>query len=72
LPTAPLADGGRAWQMFASDIDEQAIDVARAGLYPATIADEVPGPQLQRYFTREADQYKVRKILRERILFTAP
>jgi two-component system CheB/CheR fusion protein len=59
----------QAWQLFASDIDEHAIEVARAGLYPASIAESVPEAQLQRWFTREAGQYKVRKSLRDRILF---
>jgi two-component system CheB/CheR fusion protein len=59
----------REWQVFASDIDEHALDVARAGLYPASIAESLPEAQLQRWFTREADQYKVRKSLREQVLF---
>jgi len=60
---------GRDWQVFASDIDEHAIEVARAGLYPDTIAGSVPEAQLQRWFTRDGDQFKVRKSLRDRILF---
>jgi two-component system CheB/CheR fusion protein len=60
----------RPLQVFASDIDEQAIHVARRGLYPAAAAAEVPASLLQRYFTREADQYKARRSLREQILFT--
>lgn len=48
--------GGRGWQIFASNIDEHAIEVARAGLYPAAIAEAIPAPQLERYFTREAEQ----------------
>jgi hypothetical protein len=34
--------------IFATDIDEQALGVARAGLYPASIADEVPAASLER------------------------
>ena len=62
------ADPG--WQVFASDLDEQAIEVARAGLYPASIAEAVPAPQLQRWFIREGEQYKVRRTLRDQVLFT--
>jgi two-component system CheB/CheR fusion protein len=62
-------DTGRAWQVFASDIDEYAIEVARTGLYPAAIAEAVPEEQLQRWFTRDGEQFKVRKSLRDRILF---
>ncbi|MCS0589439.1 CheR family methyltransferase [Massilia norwichensis] len=62
--------GGADWQIFASDIDEHAIGTAGAGLYPISIAESIPEPQLMRWFTREADQYKVRRSLRDRILFT--
>lgn len=65
------AGEGRKLQVFASDIDEHAIGVARAGLYPPSIADHVPPLLLQRYFTREGSQYKVRKVLRDLLLFTS-
>jgi two-component system CheB/CheR fusion protein len=58
-----------AFQVFASDIDAQAIRTARAGLYPASIADDVPPERLQRYFTMENGAYKVRKTLRRQVLF---
>lgn len=64
------AGNGRTLQVFASDIDEHAIGVARTGLYPASIADHVPPLLLQRYFTREGGQYRVRKVLRDLVLFT--
>jgi two-component system CheB/CheR fusion protein len=65
---ASLADPP-AIQIFASDIDAQAIRTARAGLYPASIADDVPAERLQRYFTLENGAYKVRKTLRRHVLF---
>ena len=58
-----------AIQVLASDIDAQSIGTARAGLYPASIADDVPAERLQRYFTLENGAYKVRKALRKKILF---
>lgn len=58
-----------AIQVFASDIDAQAIRTARAGLYPASIAEDVPPERLQRYFTMENGIYKVRKTLRRQVLF---
>lgn len=61
---------GHGWQVFASDIDAHAIGLARAGLYADAIAADIPLPQLQRYFTRDAARYKVRKLLRARTLFT--
>jgi two-component system CheB/CheR fusion protein len=61
---------GQAWQVFGSDLDDHAVEVARAGVYPASIAESVPAPQLERHFTLEAGQYKVRKALRDQVLFT--
>jgi two-component system CheB/CheR fusion protein len=58
-----------AIQVFASDIDPQAIRTARAGLYPPSIAEDVPPDRLQRYFTVESGAYKVRKALRRQVLF---
>ncbi|MCC2959597.1 PAS domain S-box protein [Massilia sp. IC2-278] len=58
-----------AIQVFASDIDAQAIRTARAGRYPASIAEEVPPERLQRYFTMENGVYKVRRSLHRQILF---
>jgi len=55
--------------IFASDIDEQALGAARAGLYPESIHDEVPAESLERYFVRSGKQYRVRQALREMITF---
>lgn len=57
--------------IFASDIDEQALGVARAGLYPESIRDEVPPELLERYFVRSGKQYRVRQSLREMITFAS-
>lgn len=56
-------------QIFATDIDEQAIASARGGLYPETIAVDVPAERLKRFFTTEPGHYRVRKELRDIILF---
>ena len=37
-------------QVFATDIDSQAIDQARAGVYPASIAADVSPERLARFF----------------------
>jgi two-component system CheB/CheR fusion protein len=66
---AAVADAPAPFQVFASDIDERAIDCARAGVYPASIAADFDIERLQRYFTDEGDGYRVRKGLRNRILF---
>jgi len=58
-------------KIFASDVDEQALGVARAGIYPATIQEEVPQPSLESYFVRTGKQYRVRQNLRELITFAS-
>lgn len=57
--------------IFASDIDEQALGVARAGLYPPSIQDEVPPDSLERYFVLSGKQYRVRQSLRQLITFAS-
>jgi len=42
-------------QIFATDIDSQAIDVARAGVYPAGIAADVTPDRLERFFSKDPE-----------------
>jgi len=58
-------------QVFASDIDEQAIATARAGVYPAAIVMDVPAARMRQFFTKEEDRYRIRKAVRDRILFAS-
>lgn len=57
------------YQVFASDIDEGAIAIARAGLYPTSIVTDITPARLRQHFTREDGRYHIRKALRDRILF---
>ena len=55
-----------AVQIFATDLDAQAIDIARRGLYPEGIAADVTLGRLQRYFTHEDKAYRIsRELLRQ-------
>jgi two-component system CheB/CheR fusion protein len=56
-------------QIFGTDLDGHAIDVARAGVYPEGICADVAPRRLERYFTREDNGYRVRKELREMLVF---
>jgi two-component system CheB/CheR fusion protein len=60
-----------AFQVFASDIDERAITVARAGVYPSSIITDVPPTRLRQHFSKDADRYQIRKVIRDRILFAS-
>jgi two-component system CheB/CheR fusion protein len=56
-------------QVFASDIDAAALAVARDGCYPVSIEADLSDERLRRFFTRESDHYRVRRELRDAILF---
>ncbi len=56
-------------QVFATDLDAQAIDTARSGLYPEGIAADVGPERLARYFTKEDSSYRVHKGIRDMIVF---
>jgi two-component system CheB/CheR fusion protein len=56
-------------QIFASDIDIEAIEFARAATYPASIAADVSPERLDRFFLKENDAYQVRKQIRDMIVF---
>ena len=57
-------------QIFATDIDEGAIDSARKGVYPASIAADVSKERLSRFFVKEEGCYKVKKQFRDMIVFS--
>ena len=58
-------------QIFASDIDEDALQVARIGQYPRAIENDVSPERLNRWFTREDGGYRIRPSLREACIFAA-
>lgn len=57
-------------EIFASDIDEAAIETAREGLYPENIAADVSEERLKRFFTKDRDVYKAEKQIRDMIIFS--
>ncbi|HEX2966201.1 MAG TPA: chemotaxis protein CheB [Syntrophorhabdaceae bacterium] len=56
-------------QMFATDLDEKSIAQARTGLFPANITLDVPPATLASFFVSEENGYRVRKDVRESIIF---
>src|SRR5205823_1006089 len=57
-------------QVFASDVDEDAVALAREGRYPESIAADMPPVRLARFFTQEEHSYRVVPELREVVVFT--
>ncbi len=58
-----------AIQVFATDLDEESIASARDGVYPTTITADVTDERLRRFFVKEPHGYRVRRDLREMVLF---
>jgi chemotaxis methyl-accepting protein methylase/signal transduction histidine kinase/PAS domain-containing protein len=56
-------------QIFATDIDEAAIATAREGCYTINDAADVSTERLRRFFTPEGDDYRIKKEIREMVLF---
>ena len=59
----------RKVQVFATDLDERAIGIARSGSYPEAIVTDVPPSRLRQFFVKEDQHYRVRKEVREKVLF---
>jgi two-component system CheB/CheR fusion protein len=57
-------------QVFASDVDPDAVASAREGLYPVTIEAEVSPERLARFFTKEDRGYRILPELRAAVVFT--
>jgi two-component system, chemotaxis family, CheB/CheR fusion protein len=57
-------------QVFASDVDPDAIAGAREGVYPASIEADVSPGRLARFFSKEDHSYRVSPELRASVVFT--
>jgi two-component system CheB/CheR fusion protein len=55
--------------LFATDIDQDALAAARAGVYLHNIVADVSPERLQRFFVREAAGYRVKPKIRESVVF---
>ncbi len=58
-----------AIQIFATDLDTEAIDKARKGVFPLNITADVSPDRLSRYFTLEAEGYRLINSIRELVVF---
>ncbi len=56
-------------QIFATDLDARALSVAREGCYPEALSADIPEERLLRYFTRQGDEYRIRREVRDLIVF---
>ncbi len=56
-------------QIFATDIDSNALEIARQGIYPESIAAGIPAERLTQFFTHSGGRFQVKTELRESIVF---
>ena len=56
-------------QLFGTDIDKDAIEIARSGIYPSTISSEVTPERLKKFFSKKEDTYQINKNIREMVIF---
>lgn len=66
-----LAEHGNAIpiQIFATDIDDEAIEKARAGIYPENISSDVDAARLRRFFVKVESGYQISKQIRDMCVF---
>ena len=69
LEQPQFADRQLRLQIFATDVDRRALEIARQGSYPASIAQVLTPERLSRFFVRKGDRYQVCKELREAVVF---
>ncbi|MEO8270918.1 MAG: CheR family methyltransferase, partial [Aureliella sp.] len=65
-----VADELPSFQIFASDIDERALNAAREGVYPVGIAENISPERLTRFFIHTGERFHVIPALREKVLFS--
>ncbi len=58
-------------QLFGTDLSEVAIEVARNGIYPGTIARSVSDDRLRRFFIKIDGQYRISRSIRDLCVFAA-
>ena len=55
--------------LYATDLDDDAIAVARAGFYPPNVAQDMSAERLRQFFIKEDAGYRVKKSIREMVVF---
>lgn len=61
--------GGFSLQIFATDLDSEAIEIARKGIFPKSISENISDERLNRFFLKTDDGYFINTEIREKIVF---
>jgi len=57
-------------QIFATDIDDESLEMARKGRYPEASFQEIDNSILKKYFVRQGQHYHVIKTIRDMVIFS--
>jgi two-component system CheB/CheR fusion protein len=71
LEEAGMAGSPVDFKIYATDLSERSLAIARAGLYPLGIESELTAERLERFFEREPHLYRVNRELRQHIFFAS-
>lgn len=66
---AARSSKGLGVQIFASDLDAESVEFARAGAYAEGIVADLGPARLERFFTRKGNRYHIKKEIREGVVF---
>ena len=66
---AEHGNAGMTFKIFATDLDRDALKVAGQGIYPTSVAADIPPHLLEKYFTPEGDTYQIQRSIRENMIF---
>ncbi len=69
MERAAIMNDAPRFQVFATDLDEEAIAFARRGVYSAAIAKDIGQKRLQHFFVKEGNHYHIKPEIREMVLF---
>ncbi|MFZ0390420.1 MAG: CheR family methyltransferase [Calditrichia bacterium] len=58
-------------QIFATDIDEDSVETARAGVYPSSISQDVSESRLKQFFEKDGNAFRINSEIREMIIFAS-
>jgi len=57
-------------KIFATDIDDKALEIAASGVYPESIINDISPERLEKYFIYTGESYQVRRSIREMLIIS--
>lgn len=61
--------GGISLLIYATDLDNESIEIARKGIFPANISENVTSEQLERFFIKTENGYCINSEIRNMLVF---